>query len=68
MSKNHGATFTWISKALPTQSIGSIAIDSTNTTPPTVYVGTGEGNSAVDTYYGLGMFSTQDFGDTWTRR
>jgi hypothetical protein len=65
LSKNHGSTFSWISKALPTQSIGSIAIDS-NTSPPTVYVGTGEGNSAVDTYYGLGMFSTQDFGNTWT--
>ncbi len=66
LSKNKGATFSWISKNLPTQSIGSIAID-VGTTPPTVYVGTGEGNSAVDTFYGLGMFSTQDFGNTWTQ-
>ena len=65
LSKNHGASFSWISQALPTQSIGSIAIDITNTTPPTVYVGTGEGNSAVDTYYGLGLWATQDFGATW---
>jgi hypothetical protein len=65
LSKNHGATFSWISKALPTQSIGSIAID-VSTSPPTVYVGTGEGNSAIDTYYGLGLFSTQNFGNTWT--
>ena len=66
LSKNKGATFAWISKNLPTQSIGSIAIDP-STAPPTVYVGTGEGNSAVDTFYGLGMFSTQDFGNTWTQ-
>ncbi|MGO9062120.1 MAG: WD40/YVTN/BNR-like repeat-containing protein [Candidatus Binataceae bacterium] len=66
LSKNKGATFSWISKNLLTQSIGSIAIDP-STTPPTVYVGTGEGNSAVDTFYGLGMFSTQDFGNTWTQ-
>ncbi len=66
LSKNHGTTFSWISQKLPTQSIGSIAID-VGTTPPTVYVGTGEGNSAVDTFYGLGMFSTQDFGNTWTQ-
>src|SRR5579885_1959363 len=67
LSKNHGASFSWISKALPTQSIGSIGIDVTNTNPPTVYVGTGEGNSAVDTYYGLGLWSTQDFGAHWTQ-
>ncbi len=67
LSKDHGATFTWISQALPTQSIGAIAIDSTNTSPPTVYVGTGEGNSAIDTYYGLGLWATQDFGTTWTQ-
>ncbi|HEV3112363.1 MAG TPA: hypothetical protein VGY99_17895 [Candidatus Binataceae bacterium] len=67
LSKNHGASFTWISRALPTQSIGSISIDNTNTSPPTVYVGTGEGNSAIDTYYGLGLWATQDFGSTWTQ-
>jgi hypothetical protein len=67
LSKDSGSTFTWISKDLPTQSIGSIAIDITNTTPPTVYVGTGEGNSSgADTFYGLGLWATQDEGKDWT--
>jgi hypothetical protein len=64
LSKDGGTTFTWISKDLPTQSIGSIAIDNL-ATPPIVYVGTGEGNYS-DSYYGLGLFSTQDFGKDWT--
>jgi hypothetical protein len=66
LSKDGGAHFTWISQKLPTQSIGAIAIDIL-ATPPIVYVGTGEGNSAVDTYYGLGLWSTSDFGSTWTQ-
>jgi photosystem II stability/assembly factor-like uncharacterized protein len=66
LSKDGGTHFTWISKALPTQSIGAIAVDGL-ASPPIVYVGTGEGNSAVDTYYGLGLFSTNNFGATWTQ-
>ncbi len=67
LSTDHGATFTSIGDTLPTQSIGSIAIDSVNTNPPTVYVGTGEGNSRRATYYGRGLFSTQDFGAHWNQ-
>jgi hypothetical protein len=45
-------------------SVGSIAIDS-STVPPTIYVGTGEANNAIDSYYGQGIFrSTQEGG--WT--
>ncbi|HKD65977.1 MAG TPA: hypothetical protein VKB84_03985 [Candidatus Binataceae bacterium] len=66
LSKDGGSHFTWISKALPTQSIGAIAID-TLAVPPIVYVGTGEGNSSIDSYYGLGLFSTTNFGATWTK-
>ncbi len=68
LSTNHGNSFSWISggpNGLPTQAIGSIAIDSTNTSPPTVYVGTGEGNGS-DSLYGLGLWATQNFGATWT--
>src|SRR5579885_1936917 len=47
-----------------TEAIGSIGID-TSTTPHTVYVGTGEGN-ASESYYGNGLFTTQDNGAHWT--
>ncbi len=49
----------------PTQAIGAIALDS-STNPATLYVGTGEGNYAVDTYYGRGLFYSTDLGSTWT--
>jgi hypothetical protein len=64
MSIDKGATFRVISDALPIQSIGSIAVYSVNTTPPTVYVGTGEDNGG-NTYYGRGLYRTQDFGAHW---
>ncbi len=49
LSTNGGASFSSIGDSLPTQAIGSVAIDSTNTPtfPYTVYVGTGEGNDAA---------------------
>jgi hypothetical protein len=65
LSRDGGTNFTWISKGLPTQSIGAIAVD-VLAAPPIVYVGTGEGNNSGDSYYGLGLFSTQDMGKTWT--
>jgi hypothetical protein len=67
LSRDGGATFTSIGDTLPTQSIGSISVDSFNNNPPRVYVGTGEGNSAIDTYYGLGLWSTADMGKTWVQ-
>lgn len=45
-------------------SVGAIAIDP-RTAPPTVYVGTGEPNNAIDSYYGQGILrSTKNGG--WT--
>ena len=43
----------------PTQAIGAIALD-TSTSPPNIYVGTGEGNFGNTTYYGRGLFMTAD--------
>lgn len=65
LSTDGANTFTSIGDSLPTQSVGAMAVD-VNTAPPTVYVGTGEGNSSSDSYYGLGLFSSNDFGKTWT--
>jgi len=46
-------------------SIGSIGLD-TSTDPPTIYVGTGEANNAIDSYYGVGILKSSDGGVTWT--
>ena len=59
-------SYTRISDTLPnpTQAIGAIALDTT-TSPPTVYVGTGEGNFCADCYYGRGLFYSTNLGATW---
>jgi photosystem II stability/assembly factor-like uncharacterized protein len=44
-------------------SIGALALDPAD--PNTVYCGTGEANSAVDTYDGSGLYRTRDGGQTW---
>lgn len=60
-------SYTRISDTLPnpTQAIGAIALDP-STSPPTIYVGTGEGNDCGDCYYGRGLFYSTDLGNSWT--
>lgn len=41
--------------------VGAIAVDPSGT----VYVGTGEGNGSVDSYYGAGILKSTDGGQTW---
>ncbi len=52
-------SYTRISDSLPnpTQAIGAIALDP-STSPPTIYVGTGEGNYCGDCSYGRGLFTS----------
>ncbi len=45
--------------------IGSLAIDPRKR--GTLYCGTGEANLSVDSYPGVGLFRTDDGGDTWKR-
>jgi photosystem II stability/assembly factor-like uncharacterized protein len=66
MTNDGGNTFTPIADTLPTQAIGAIAIDAVNSSPPTLYVATGEGNAAIESYYGQGVFMSRDMGVTWT--
>ncbi|ABF41319.1 hypothetical protein Acid345_2318 [Candidatus Koribacter versatilis Ellin345] len=47
-----------------TLSVGSIAIQPGNSN--TIIVGSGEPNSALDSYYGLGLFVSNDGGGHWT--
>jgi hypothetical protein len=55
-------TFTPISDGEPTLSIGAIAANNN-----TVIVGTGEPNSAFDSYYGLGLLVSTNGGSSWTQ-
>ena len=66
LSADGGQTFSQVFNGQPTEAIGAIAIDTT-TTPSTVYVGTGNPNGFFDSYYGAGVFSSTDLGNTWTQ-
>ncbi len=65
MSTDDGVNFTSIGDNLPSLAIGAIAVND-NTTPPTLYVGTGEGNGNVESYYGAGLYISGTLGATWT--
>lgn len=62
-STDNGQTWTPLTDAMPSQAIGSIAIDPTN--PNIIYIGSGEGNRSGDSYYGAGLYKTTDGGATW---
>ncbi len=64
-SLDNGAHWEPLTDELPSLAIGAITIDPTN--PDVIYVGTGEGNRAADTYYGAGLFKSTDGGQTWTQ-
>src|SRR5205085_646817 len=55
--------FTPLTDNQPTLATGAIAIDPVNSN--TVLVGTGEPDSAIDSYYGLGILRSTDAGATW---
>jgi hypothetical protein len=65
MSTDSGTTYRPIFNAEPTQMIGAIALDAVHTTPPTIYVATGEGNNTADSYYGEGIFKSTNLGVSW---
>ncbi len=62
-STNEGTTFEPVFDAMPTGSIGDIAIDPNN--PDVVWVGTGEANIFRSSNAGCGVFKTTDGGKTW---
>jgi hypothetical protein len=55
-----------ISGDIPTNAIGSIAVDPNDKTGKTIYVGTGEANASGDSEAGLGLYRTTDDGAHWS--
>lgn len=57
-------TFTSIFETQPTLAIGAIGLQPNGNV---LLVGTGEANSASDSYYSLGIFRSTDSGQSWTQ-
>jgi photosystem II stability/assembly factor-like uncharacterized protein len=62
-TRDAGRTWDPIADALPTGSIGAIAVAPSS--PATLYVGTGEADMRSDIAQGLGMFRSVDGGHSW---
>lgn len=52
----------------PSLAVGSIALDTSRQAgqPAIIYVGTGEANDSLDSYYGIGILKSSDGGNTWS--
>jgi hypothetical protein len=57
----------WVSRGLGTNSIGSLALDPSDRTGNTIYVGTGETNTPQNSGAGTGLYKSTDGGDHWSR-
>jgi hypothetical protein len=55
-----------VSADIPTNAIGSVAVDPNDATGQTVYAGTGEGNASGDSEAGLGLYRSTDEGNHWS--
>lgn len=60
---NNGVTFEPLFDDQSTLIMGDIAVDPQN--PQTIWVGTGENNSSRSSYGGMGVFRSNDGGETW---
>jgi hypothetical protein len=67
MRANASAAFVPIFELEPTLSVGALALDTTTSPSPTLYVGSGEGNGSADSYYGEGVFVSGNLGASWTQ-
>lgn len=59
-----GTTWTSLTDGLPSLASGAVAIASSD--PNVVYLGTGEANFSLDSYWGAGVFKSLDGGATWS--
>ncbi len=59
-----GASWTAISDTLPSLATGAVAIAPSD--PNILYLGTGEANFSLDSYWGAGIFKSSDAGAAWS--
>jgi photosystem II stability/assembly factor-like uncharacterized protein len=62
-SENGGSSWKPVFDQQPTQNIGAIAIQQSD--PRVIWVGTGEGNPRNSMNLGMGIFKSEDSGQTW---
>ncbi len=62
-STDGGVSWDEISDAVPSLSVGDLAIDHTDSN--TIWFGTGEANSSGDSYAGTGIYRSTNGGGTW---
>ena len=63
-SENNGLTYDILFDEESTFSIGSIAVAPSN--PDILYLGSGEANNSRSSYWGDGVYRSNDAGETWT--
>jgi hypothetical protein len=54
------------STGIPSNAIGSLVFDPTDSTGNTLYAGTGEPNGSVDSEAGVGLYKSTDGGQNWS--
>lgn len=62
-TSNNGVSFEPLFDQMPTMVMGDIAVDPQH--PQTIWVGTGEPQSSRSSYGGMGLFRSDDGGQTW---
>ncbi|WP_296704682.1 hypothetical protein [Algoriphagus sp.] len=62
-SENGGSAWKPVFDKQPTQNIGALAIQQSN--PNVIWVGTGEGNPRNSMNLGMGIFKSEDGGESW---
>ena len=63
-TENGGTTYTQVFDSPTAASIGAVAVSQSN--PDIVYVGTGEANNSRSSYWGDGVYRSDNAGRTWT--
>jgi hypothetical protein len=67
MRANSSSRSVRFSTPQPTLAIGALALDTTTSPDPTLYVAREKANLSGNSYYGQGIFVSSNLGSTWTQ-